>query len=66
MASSSQSSIAHKTWEMSNNILEVNSSEEIYKYDRAQQVVLYLPFQMLMYPFLATMTNSFLLREAQP
>jgi hypothetical protein len=40
MASSSQSSIAQKTWEMSNNILEVNSSEEIYKYDRAQQVAL--------------------------
>ena len=37
MASSSQSSIAQKTWEMSNNIMEVNASEEIYKYDRAQK-----------------------------
>jgi COP9 signalosome complex subunit 5 len=36
-SSSSQSSIAQKTWEMSNNIMEVNASEEIYKYDRGQQ-----------------------------
>jgi COP9 signalosome complex subunit 5 len=36
-SSSSQSSIGQKTWEMSNNIMEVNASEEIYKYDRAQQ-----------------------------
>ena len=34
---SSQASIAQKTWEMSNNIMEVNASEEIYKYDRNQQ-----------------------------
>ena len=33
----SQSKIAQKTWEMSNNIMEVNASEEIYKYDRQQQ-----------------------------
>lgn len=36
-SSSSQREIAQKTWEMSNNIMEVNASEEIYKYDRAQQ-----------------------------
>jgi len=33
----SQNSIAQANWEMSNNILEVNASEEIYKYDRVQQ-----------------------------
>ena len=34
-ASSSQSKIAQKTWEMANNITE---AEEIYKYDRQQQL----------------------------
>ena len=34
---SSQATIAQKTWEMSNKIMEVNASEEIYKYDKAQQ-----------------------------
>jgi len=33
----SQAKIAQKTWEMSNNILEVSASDEIYKYDRQQQ-----------------------------
>lgn len=33
----SQNSIAQANWEMTNNILEVNASEEIYKYDRVQQ-----------------------------
>ena len=35
--SESQRSIAQKTWEMSNNILEISSGEEIYKYDKQQQ-----------------------------
>lgn len=33
----SQSKIAQKTWEMSNRVLEVTASEDIYKYDRAGQ-----------------------------
>ena len=33
----SQVKIAQKTWEMSNNILEVSAGDEIYKYDRQQQ-----------------------------
>jgi len=33
----SQVKIAQKTWEMSNNVLEVSASDEIYKYDRQQQ-----------------------------
>jgi COP9 signalosome complex subunit 5 len=37
MASSSQAKTARKTWDMSNNIMEVSTSEEIYKYDRNQQ-----------------------------
>ena len=37
MASSSQSSMARKTWELSNQILDVTASEDIYKWDRAQQ-----------------------------
>ena len=35
--SESQRSIAQKTWEMSNNILEISPGEEIYKYDKQQQ-----------------------------
>ena len=34
---SSQAKIAQRTWEMSNNILEVNPGDEIYRYDRQQQ-----------------------------
>ena len=39
MASTSdnQRSIAQKTWELSNNILEISAGEEIYKYDKQQQ-----------------------------
>ena len=37
MASSSQSTVARKTWEMSNRILDVTASEDIYKWDRQQQ-----------------------------
>lgn len=39
MASTSdnQRTIAQKTWELSNNILEIAPGEEIYKYDRQQQ-----------------------------
>ena len=39
MASTSdnQRIIAQKTWELSNNILEIAPGEEIYKYDRQQQ-----------------------------
>jgi len=33
----SQTKIAQKTWEMTNNVLEVSASDEIYKYDRQQQ-----------------------------
>ena len=33
----SQSEIARATWELSNNLLEVSASEDIYKYDREQQ-----------------------------
>ena len=33
----SQAKIAQRTWEMSNNILEVNPGDEIYRYDRQQQ-----------------------------
>jgi len=33
----SQAKIAQKTWEMSNNIMEVSAGDEIYKYDRQQQ-----------------------------
>lgn len=32
-----QVEIAQKTWEMANNVHEVAASEDIYKYDRAQQ-----------------------------
>ena len=35
--SDSQRTIAQKTWELSNNILEIAPGEEIYKYDRQQQ-----------------------------
>lgn len=35
--SSSQTKTAQKTWEMSNNIMEVSANDEIYKYDRQQQ-----------------------------
>ncbi len=37
MASSSQSSIARRNWEFENGVAELASSEDIYKYDRAQQ-----------------------------
>ena len=38
MASSdNQRTIAQKTWELSNNILEISPGEEIYKYDKQQQ-----------------------------
>ena len=33
----SQAKIAQKTWELSNNIMEVSAGDEIYKYDRQQQ-----------------------------
>ena len=33
----SQSEIARATWELSNNVMEVSASEDIYKYDREQQ-----------------------------
>ncbi|XP_059096467.1 COP9 signalosome complex subunit 5-like [Tigriopus californicus] len=37
----SQSAIAQKTWEMSNQVMELTASEDIYKYDRnAQQSML--------------------------
>ena len=36
-SSDSQRTIAQKTWELSNNILEIAPGEEIYKYDRQQQ-----------------------------
>ena len=35
--SDSQRGIAQKTWELSNNILEISPGEEIYKYDKQQQ-----------------------------
>jgi len=34
---SSQVKIAQKTWEMTNNIMEVSAEDEIYKYDKAHQ-----------------------------
>ena len=33
----SQAKIAQRTWELSNNILEMNPGDEIYRYDRQQQ-----------------------------
>ena len=33
----SQAKIAQKTWEFSNNVMEVSAGDEIYKYDRQQQ-----------------------------
>lgn len=35
--SQSQSQIAQKTWEMSNNVEVVSSVDEIYRYDKKQQ-----------------------------
>ena len=35
--SDSQRTIAQKTWELSNNVLEIAPGEEIYKYDKQQQ-----------------------------
>ena len=32
-----QGEIARATWELSNNVMEVSASEDIYKYDREQQ-----------------------------
>ena len=36
-SSDTQSTIAQKTWEMSNNIETISSVDEIYRYDRKQQ-----------------------------
>ena len=36
-AGASQVTIAQKTWEFSNNVMEVSAGDEIYKYDRQQQ-----------------------------
>ena len=35
--SSDQSTIAKKTWEMSNNIETISTVDEIYRYDRKEQ-----------------------------
>lgn len=35
--SSDQGSIAQKTWEMSNNIETISTSDEVYRYDRKEQ-----------------------------
>jgi COP9 signalosome complex subunit 5 len=35
--SGEQSSIAQKTWEMSNNIETISTVDEIYRYDRKEQ-----------------------------
>ena len=37
LASGSQAEIARKTWELSNNVMEICAGEEIYKYDKNQQ-----------------------------
>jgi len=37
MSTSSQAEIAKKTWELSNNIMEIQPGEEIYRYDKNQQ-----------------------------
>ena len=34
---SDQSSIAQKTWEMSNNVETISTIDEIYRYDRKEQ-----------------------------
>jgi hypothetical protein len=36
-AGDSQTTIARKTWEMLNNVENVNSVDEIYRYDKKQQ-----------------------------
>lgn len=35
--SSDQSTIAQKTWELSNNIEAISTMDEIYRYDRKEQ-----------------------------
>lgn len=35
--SSDQSTIAQKTWEMSNNVEMISTMDEIYRYDRQEQ-----------------------------
>lgn len=35
--SSDQSTIAQKTWEMSNNVETISTVDEIYRYDRKEQ-----------------------------
>ena len=37
MSNSSQAEIAKKTWELSNNVMEIQPGEEIYRYDKNQQ-----------------------------
>lgn len=37
MASTSQASIAQKTWELSNNIEYISPIDDIFKYDKKQQ-----------------------------
>lgn len=35
--SDSQSSVAQKTWEMSNNVETISTIDEVYRYDRKEQ-----------------------------
>ena len=37
MASTSQTTTAQKTWELSNNIEHISAVDEIFKYDKKQQ-----------------------------
>lgn len=37
MASTSQASIAQKSWEFSNNVEHIGTGDEIFKYDKKQQ-----------------------------
>ena len=36
-SSGRQAEIARKTWEMSNNVMEIQPGEDIYRYDKQQQ-----------------------------